>query len=55
MKIFNFLFTLFGNNFISQESPILADFENINSSILKHNIIEGIHTIIKKNSIFQLF
>ena len=30
MKIFDFLSTLFGNkDFISQESPILADFEKI--------------------------
>ena len=30
MKIFNFLSTLFGNkDFISQESPILADFKNM--------------------------
>ena len=30
MKIFNFLPTLFGNkDFISRESPILADFKNI--------------------------
>ena len=30
MKMFNFLSTLFGKeSFISQESPILADFENM--------------------------
>ena len=30
MKIFNFLSTLFGNQgFMSWESPIFADFENI--------------------------
>ena len=30
MKFFNFLLTLFDNeNFISQESPILADLKNV--------------------------
>ena len=48
MKIFSFLSTLFVNkDFISQESPILADFENIIRFISKHNIFEGIHTIIE--------
>ena len=55
MKIFNFLSTLFGNkDFISQESPILADFKN---TILKYDIFEGINTFIDLigKSIFQLF
>ena len=34
MKIFNFLSTLFGNkDFISQESPILADFMYLNNNM----------------------
>ena len=38
MKMFNFLSTLFGNeSFISQESPILADFENMRAIYIKVN------------------
>ena len=44
---FQLLSTIFGNkDFISQESPILADFENIIILFKKKNIFEGIHTII---------
>ena len=63
MKIFNFLSTLFGNkDFISQESPILADFENttfifidIFMTTFKSRLFYGRSSLFCLYAIFQLF